>query len=234
MFRFRQFTVNDDKVAMKVGTDGVLLGAWAAGGAKILDIGTGSGVIAMMMAQRYPDSTILAIDIDKDAVAQTQENVGNSPFSNMIDVKHISLQDYAQSNCNETFDAIVCNPPFFHNSLKSPDGKRNMARHSDSLSGSELMKCSHKLLSSKGTLSIITPANDLEAYDDEAGFLGMGIRRRTYIKTTEKKQPKRVLTEYSNDYSPIIEELTECLTTSDGIHTDWYKNLMGGFIKDKN
>lgn len=92
-FRFQQFTVYQDKCGMKVGTDGTLLGAWATGGRRILDIGTGTGLIALMMAQRFPEATVTAIDIDADASAQARENVASSPFTGRIDVAHVSLQD---------------------------------------------------------------------------------------------------------------------------------------------
>lgn len=113
-FRFKKFEILQDRCAMKVGTDGVLLGAWASGGTRILDIGCGTGLIALMMAQRFPAAQVVGIDIDEEACGQARENVAASSFSDRIDVAHCRLQDYS----GEEFDAIVSNPPFFLNSLK--------------------------------------------------------------------------------------------------------------------
>ena len=132
-FNFRQFTVRQERCAMKVGTDGTLLGAWAHGGSSILDIGVGTGLIALMMAQRFPESHIGGIDIDHEAVEQALENVKASPFRN-IDVVEADAKSYGGSS----FDAIVCNPPYFADSLQSPDMQRTIARHTVSLSFRDL------------------------------------------------------------------------------------------------
>ena len=120
VFKFKQFSVHHDQCAMKVGTDGVLLGAWSRGGKRLLDIGTGTGLIAMMMAQRFSEAEIVAIDIDEAACLQAKENVANSPFATRVRVVHTSLQQFDGENC---FDCIVSNPPFFVNSLPNPDVK---------------------------------------------------------------------------------------------------------------
>ena len=128
-FQFKQFTVRQQHCAMKVGTDGTLLGAWAkasAGPCRVLDVGTGTGLIALMMAQRYPEALAVAIDIDEKAVFQAQENVTASPFADRIQVLEADVQTFADS---EKFDSIVCNPPFFEDSLVCPDPQRTEARH---------------------------------------------------------------------------------------------------------
>ncbi|MBR1548739.1 MAG: methyltransferase, partial [Prevotella sp.] len=135
---------------MKVGTDAVLLGAWARGGSEVLDAGTGTGVIALMMAQRCADGRITAIDIDDGAVSQALVNVRMSPFANRIEVLHERLQDH-----HGTYDAIVSNPPFFVDSLKAPDRQRSLARHAETLTYGELMAAAHRLLSDDGELSVI-------------------------------------------------------------------------------
>ena len=124
MFTFKTFSVDDSITAMKVGTDGVLLGAWAAGGHRILDIGTGSGLIALMMAQRFSGATITALDIDGDACRQAENNVAASPFAERIEIICKALQEYAASTKEASFDAIVSNPPYFQKSLKSSNAKR--------------------------------------------------------------------------------------------------------------
>ena len=125
-FTFKQFHIIDDHTAMKVGTDGVLLGAWAKGGTRILDIGTGTGLIALMMAQRFSTAQIDAIEIDKGALEDAHLNVSASPFNDRINILNSSLQDYASCSENQEggiYDAIVCNPPYFINSLKKPYNK---------------------------------------------------------------------------------------------------------------
>ena len=110
VFKFKKFAVNQDQCGMKVGTDGVLLGAWARGGNRVLDIGTGTGVIALMLAQRFPKAKITAIDIAEEACRQAKENVSASPFAHQVQVEHTSLQEFESA---ERFDCIVSNPPFF-------------------------------------------------------------------------------------------------------------------------
>ena len=112
MFQFKQFIINQDECAMKVGTDGVLLGAWAMGGLRILDVGTGTGIIALMMAQRYAEADILAIDIDGGSVHQARDNVATSPYASRINVSQIMVQDMDASFAG-LFDAVVSNPPFY-------------------------------------------------------------------------------------------------------------------------
>ena len=125
-FQFRQFFVGQQHCAMKVGTDGVLLGAWATGGHHILDIGTGTGVVALMMAQRFPSADIDAIEVDHDAAEQATDNVRQSPFASRVTVTHTALQNFHPS---APYDSIVCNPPYFLNSLKAPETSRSLARH---------------------------------------------------------------------------------------------------------
>ena len=139
-FQFKQFTINQDRCAMKVGTDGTLLGAWAnapKGPCRILDIGTGTGLVALMMAQRYPESQVVGIDIDRDAIIQAQENVDASPFSERITIIN---EDATKIDDKEVFDAIVCNPPYFVDSLTCPESQRTLARHTVTLTYEQLMK----------------------------------------------------------------------------------------------
>lgn len=183
---------------MKVGTDGVLLGAWAdIGGCRsILDVGTGSGLIALMMAQRNGLASITAIEIDSDAAMQARENVICSPFRGRIEVLPLSLQEF-QSTVTGKFDAIVSNPPFFVNSLPSPDLRRTGARHAGSLTADELFSISRKLLSESGTLSLIYPFQDRELVMAAASRGGFGLSRETVVYPTPTLPPKRVLMEFT-------------------------------------
>ena len=160
-FRFRQFTVWHDRCAMKVGTDGVLLGAWAGQGrpGKILDIGTGSGLIALMLAQRFPEALITGIEPDAEAAAQAGENFLCSPWHDRLAVSTATLQDFTSGAAGkETFDLIVSNPPFYDSTLLNPDARRSAARHTATLPYSELMHCASALMTGTSELDIIIPS----------------------------------------------------------------------------
>ena len=199
MFQFKQFTIHQDRTAMKVGTDGVLLGAWApilSSTQRLLDIGTGTGLIALMLAQRMlkenNNSTfkIDAIDIDQSSIEQATENISNSPFARFITTHFTSLQDYSPS---EKYDAIVCNPPYFVASLKCPDANRTQARHTDSLSFNDLLQHSARLLNSEGTLSVILPVNEGNQLIQLASQYGFSLTKLVHIHPTPTSDPKRLL-----------------------------------------
>lgn len=229
MFSFKRFTVDDSITAMKVGTDGVLLGAWAAGGRHILDIGTGSGLIALMMAQRFPEAKVVGIDIDEDACRQAELNVSASPFAGRITIVHSSLQDYTLSTPKASFDAIVSNPPYFQNSLKSPDDKRTIARHNDSLSFRDLATCSRQLLAEGGTLSVIGPASAREDIESEAIINGMSVVNECLIKTRINKSARRFMVQMVNGSADTYSSSTEVLNNADGTRTEWYHELTKEF-----
>ena len=179
---------------MKVGTDGVLLGAWALGGFRVLDAGTGTGVIALMMAQRYPDALVTAVDIDQGAVLQARQNVLGAGQEARVAVLHERLQALGRNeDYRGRFDAIVSNPPFFADSLKAPDAHRSIARHTDALSYGELMEASWHLLSSEGELSVIVPFDYRRRMEDEATFRGFFPSRQCAVRTAVGKPPRRYL-----------------------------------------
>lgn len=227
-FRFRQFTVRQDRCAMKVGTDGTLLGAWASVpcqlSARVLDAGTGTGLIALMMAQRYPDAQVTAIDIDGEAVAQARENVAASPFARRIDIAQTAVQDMTGEGL---FSAIVCNPPFFIGSLRCPDGRRSIARHADTLPFGELMAASARLLTEGGEVSVVIPADNRTAMDGAAAIAGLFPRRVCSVRTTAHKPPKRLLLSYTKGRGADFEE-TEMV-----IGDDDYNRLTGDFYLGK-
>ena len=163
-FQFKQFVVNQDRTAMKVCTEACILGSYVAVSAagKILDIGTGTGLLALMLAQRVSeDTTIHAIEIDQTAFEQAQENVRNSPFASKIQVFHQAIQDYS-NHCSEQYDLIVSNPPFYQQHLRSPDNKRNQALHAQTLTFSELTDAVSKLLAPNGTFVVLLPAFEMQ------------------------------------------------------------------------
>lgn len=227
-FAFKQFTIEQDRCAMKVGTDGVLLGSWAKGGTRILDIGTGTGLIALMMAQRYPTAHIDAIEIDKEAAQQAKENVAQSPFANRVNIVNIALQNYKEQSQGKLYDAIVSNPPYFENSLKNPDKNRAQARHTDALPFRELMHNAYSLLSDEGIFSIIVPNEAKSTIEYEAIVVGLSISKMVHIKTKSNKAPKRLLMEFRKQPS-VAEITTECLEQDDSTKNQWYKNLTSPF-----
>lgn len=225
-FTFRQFHIEQDKCAMKVGTDGVLLGSWAKGGKRILDIGTGTGLIALMMAQRFPDANIDAIEIDENAVIQATGNVLRSPFTKQIVVKHCSLQTYSETK--EKYDSIICNPPYFVDSLKSNDNNRTVARHTDTLPFNELIKCAYQLLTPNGHFSLVLPVESYRILEPEAILNGFSVIKKVLVKTTPSKQPKRILVELGKVPDEYF-STTEYLQDSAGNKSEWYKEITKEF-----
>ncbi len=193
-FSFKQFTIEQDLCAMKVGTDGVLLGAWAAGGDRVLDVGTGTGVIALMMAQRCPEAYVNAIDVDEGAVRQARENVARAGREEHIEVTRVAVQALARDvDYHGVFDAVVSNPPFFVDALKAPDVQRSMARHADKLTYAELMEAAWHLLTDEGVLSVIVPFDYLQKMEDEATFRGFFLRRVCAVCTKAGEPARRYL-----------------------------------------
>lgn len=211
---------------MKVGTDGLLLGAWAQGGKRVLDIGTGTGLIALMMAQRFPDAHVDAIDIDADAASQAEDNARRSPFADRVAVRCVSLQEYV---AEMEYDSIVCNPPFFTQSLQSPDSKRTLARHSVALPFDELFRHARRLMSEDGVLSIVVPSDALSQIETAAVMNNLFLVRRCFVRTTRKKPARRLLLSFSQKPSPFHDEegvIQEAVNEP----SEWYRNLTCDFL----
>lgn len=194
-FTFKQFTIRHDRCAMKVGTDGVLLGAWTdvSHSCRLLDIGTGTGLIALMLAQRCPKASITAIDIDAEAVEQARENVLLSPWPDRVEV---ALQDICKYLTDKHFDTIVSNPPYFIDSLKCPNDQRNTARHTDTLDAERLLESVARLLTDDGRFSIILPAEQTDLLIQTAYAQGLYPSRKTAVITRPGLSPKRILMEF--------------------------------------
>ena len=193
-FQFKQFTVWHDKCAMKVGTDGVLIGAWTPvkSSVRILDIGTGTGLVALMLAQRSTAS-ITALEIDEAAAAQATENINRSPWKNRIEVIQQDFKHYSSKNGISKFDTIVSNPPYFNASLKCSDEQRNKARHNDSLTYEELLAGVSGLLSQEGAFTIVIPMDVGEQIKTLAHKYGLYPSRQLFIITKPGGTPKRTL-----------------------------------------
>ena len=206
VFKFKEFSVIQEKSAMKVGTDGVLLGSWASciGHNSILDIGCGTGLIALMLAQRNLDSNVTGIEIDKIAGQEAQLNIINSNWNDRIVIKNTSLQNF---NPLIKFDLIVSNPPFFsrNKSIK----KRDIARHANSLSFHDLIENSINLLADKGIFSVIIPKNNEEYFCDIARIYSLYCIRICNVRGNKNSEVKRVMMEFSFiKAKAIIESLT--------------------------
>jgi tRNA1Val (adenine37-N6)-methyltransferase len=225
-FRFKQFTVQDDLCAMKVGTDGVLLGAWAACSniETILDIGTGSGLIALMLAQRCP-AKIDALDIDGNACKQAQINFENSPFGERLHVYRSSLQDFSPG---KKYDLIVSNPPYFTDFLPSPDKGRTQARHNDTLPFVDLLKISRSFLSPKGKLALILPFDGFDFVNKRAWENGLSLFRRTLVSPKRGQAWKRILLEYSTQ-NRIFAEDELFIEQSPQVYSNAYISLTRDF-----
>lgn len=192
-FRFRQFTVEDQHSTMPVGTDAMLLGAWTqpAGAKRILDIGTGCGVLALMMAQRST-AAVTAIDIDARSAAEAGLNFKQSPWSERLQCHGLSLQDFQQSQPG-TFDLIICNPPFFSGSLRSPSLKRNLARHEAELTHRGLLASVRELLGEADAFATVMPSALWEPFTGEAAIQELHPVQELWVRSFARKPPLRVL-----------------------------------------
>lgn len=197
MFRFKRFTVRQPNAAMKVGTDGVLLGAWVGvrdTDCRILDIGTGTGVIALMMAQRCAKAHVTAVEIDPPSAGDARANVAGSPWSDRVEVVECDVAEYFPQ---ERFDLVVSNPPYFVDSLLPPDRSRAAARHAGSLPFGELARAAGRLLTPEGRFALILPVAECRRFCEiAAGML----------------YPTRITEVCSTPYSGVIRHLAEFRT----------------------
>ncbi|MBQ9214568.1 MAG: methyltransferase [Bacteroidales bacterium] len=227
-FRFQQFEIKQDKTAMKVSTDGILLGSLCdfSLSSNILDIGTGTGLIALMSAQRSK-AKISAVEIDKDAFLQAQENVLNSKFALRIKVFNDDFLNF-YNYCNEKFDYIVSNPPFFENSYKSNDYKRNFARHTDSLPFEKMILGVKKLLSEDGFFSVIIPNKCSLDFIKICALNGIHLTRKTKIFSKPNSVELRHVLTFSKQILPFNKNEI-IIYNENGLYTECYKNLTKDF-----
>lgn len=228
MFKFREFEVRDELCAMKVGTDGVLIGAWARveDASTILDVGTGSGLIALMAAQRNAQARIMAIDIDSEAVAQARINADNSPWSERIVTERV---DVVQWNTDQKFDHIISNPPYFVNALHCPDAQRNMARHTVTLDFEALVASACRLLNVDGRLSVILPTDGAASFR-RAAFEKLWLTRQCDIAIKDGEEPRRTMMEFRLYNTPQMPRCSR-LTMHDrgGGYSEEYRALTSAF-----
>ena len=225
-FSFKQFAIEQDDVAMKVGTDGVLLGAWAGceGAKRILDIGTGTGVIALMLAQRNSQAAIHAVEIDETATRRARSNFDMSPWAERLTVENCAVQEFAPS---EKFDLIISNPPYFVDSLQCPDAKRTTARHTQDLTFEELDKTVCRLLADGGRFALILPTAEFDRY---LSVTQLYLVRQCDVYPKIGAAVKRVMAEFAMSENADIQR--ENITIEQGArgeYTDEYRALTKDF-----
>lgn len=231
---FKQFTVKDERCAMKIGTDAVVLGALAEHNSpkSVLDIGTGSGIVALMLAQRFTESNVLALELEPNAYSQALENFNNSPFSSRLIAENVQFQSWSE-NCAENFDLIVTNPPFFNSQSKSPIEARNMARHDDYLKVEDIFKGVKRILSEGGRLVVVWPMErkqDLIKTAVESGFL---VESMCHIRPTANHESVRfvaTLLQGSNVETKHSELILEIGVGDDRRFTPEYLKLVKDFF----
>jgi tRNA1Val (adenine37-N6)-methyltransferase len=233
-FQFKQFKIVQQHSAMKVGTDGVLIGAWTniENAATILDVGTGTGLIALMMAQRT-NAQITAIEIVKDAAKEATENVSNSPWKERIEIENISFHDFVIA-AKSKFDLIISNPPFFINSFKTGSENRTIARHNDLLPFAELASGAKKRLAKNGRLAIILPVAPAETFIEIAKNEGLNLVRLTKVKPKSSKAPNRFLMEFTMQKLTPVGDILTIYLDDNSDYTKEFKELIRDFYLYEN
>ncbi len=240
MFHFKQFSIEDEGATMKVGTDALLLGAMAEPAIapkSILDIGTGCGILALMMAQRFHESVIDAIDIDIQTSAVANTNFQNSPWSGRMKAIHISLQEYAEhcrDNGKAKYDLILSNPPYFSNSLRNTNPRKRLARHDDTLPIETLFTLSRQMLSPIGTLSVIIPSSGILRAVTASQSAMLSLASVSNICNRPNDPPKLAIMQFSNSADCEPQVKTYYLRDSDNSYSQWYNQMAGPYLAHLN
>jgi tRNA1Val (adenine37-N6)-methyltransferase len=195
-FRFKQFIVEDDRSTMRIGTDAILLGTWTEPGEaqSILEIGTGCGVISLMLAQKS-GARIDAIDIDEESIKQAEYNFRQSPWSEKLHPLRVSLQEHMKSSPQQ-YDLVITNPPFFIDSMKSPDARRNRARHTTDLNQMDLITGITRMLKKEGCFQVILPSGESRRFSDLAQASGLFIQEQMKVSPKAGKPVNRILSRF--------------------------------------
>lgn len=229
VFKFKQFQVEQQNDVFKIGTDGLLLATWvsAQNPKDILDIGTGTGLISLVLAQRFPNASITGIDVQSNAVDLAQKNFKHSPWHNRLTAKHSSLQDME----TRSYDLIVSNPPFFENRLKSPDNaSKNIARHNDSLPFSAFSKGINRLLSTNGVFAIVLPFDEFQSFAQLLKDEGIHLYSYCEVKGHADAPVKRILATFTREDKFAVKKEALTLEKSRHQYTEEYKSLIQDFL----
>ena len=239
-FQFQQFRIEQGACAMKVSTDACLLGAAAdlSGATRLLDIGTGTGLLALMAAQRHPSVEIEAVEMDEAAAAQAAANAAASPWARRIRVRAMSLAAYAAARpgplagTGRPFSHIICNPPFFQQSLRSPDAARNTARHTadDALSFGALAEFASEYLQPTGLLTVLLPPPEMQAFEQVAAARGLHPATRLVVRHRPGSRPLRHITGFRHAAGAVLETaLTIRAADDDAQYSPAFRALLTGF-----
>ena len=235
-FRFKQFAVRHDRSSMRVGTDAVLLGAWAGkdaiapfSGGRILDVGCGCGLIALMMAQRFASSRVLGVDIDAASVMEARENAVSSPFADRVDFCQADVRTFAQENSGMPYSLVVCNPPYFTEDTLPPEQRRSMARNSVHLTFAELLQSVSRILADDGRFAVVIPMQAREAFVSQAMEIGLYLQDECRVQTVLRKTPKRVLLEFGFQMNTEVKISSIVLQDSSGGRSSDYSALCRDF-----
>lgn len=226
-FRFKQFEIRQDRCAMKVGTDGVLIGAWAevSGARAVLDAGCGTGLISLMVAQRNGESRIDAVEIDQDAAEQAKENVKRSAWAERINVVNVDVRQWCET-VQTRYDLVISNPPYFSNSLGCPDEGRLKARHDESLSLEELAAGVSRVMSADGRFCVILPYREAERMVMTCEVEGLYPNRQTDVYgRTDAEFPVRVMMEFVRSVTGESRRASLYIEKSRNVYTDEYTDL---------
>jgi tRNA1Val (adenine37-N6)-methyltransferase len=235
-FQFKQFKIEQDLCAMKVSTDACIQGAWASkwlqsnhptAGTKILDIGTGTGLLSLMLAQLNPESSIDAIELNSNAFLQAKQNFSSSPWASKLTAHHYSLNDYLEYNReNKWYDLIICNPPFFHNHLQARQKARNDARHSISLSKEELAHAVSLLLHEQGFFCVMYPQTEWNDWLQVSKDHGLYIQFTIEVKPKAAAVSNRIIGLFSKKDNQHPETETLVIYEEDKSYTESFKALL--------
>lgn len=209
-FQFKQFSVSHTRSSMRVGADAVLIGGWAyMSGKSVLDIGTGCGIIALMMAQRFPIALVDAIDIDNESIEEATSNFIMSPWKKRLNAVKSDFVDFC-SHSGKKYDLLISNPPYYASGIKTPDSRRLKARHQDTLSPAVIIQYSRYLLSPHGKVAMITPTDIFLNLTEEITTNNLYISRICYVRNNKRLSFKRVMFECCNEFpsETIVEFLT--------------------------
>ncbi|UKM65226.1 methyltransferase [Flavobacteriaceae bacterium GSB9] len=230
IFSFKEFSINQSRCAMKVGTDGVLLGAWASVNQhpfSVLDIGAGTGVLSLMLAQRCHAEIIDALEIDSNAYEQCVDNFEQSPWSDRLFCYHASLEEFADE-IEDKYDLIISNPPFYSENYQAENKQRTMARFQDAMPFQHLIESAAKLLSENGVFSVVIPYKEEGRFIKIALELNLFTNRILHVMGTPTSEKKRSLIEFSFQKSDVKFELL-VIETSRHQYTEDYINLTKDF-----
>ncbi len=234
MFTFKQFEIDDSHCGMKVGTDGVILGAWVdcTGVVSVVDAGSGSGLISLMLAQRNRSAHIVGIDVDCDACDDARKNVGRTGWSDRVEIRCGNVLDIERSDMASPF-LLVSNPPFFKETLRSPDTERSLARHGDGFDPESLIDLAGRLLvAEEDSLSFIAPASRIDEIEFRLAVNRMYVRRRALIFSRSGRPALRVLYQVGKGNRYRIEDSSIVIRDGNNKYTEQYKKLTSEFYLD--